>query len=111
MTPPFALVDEILRRVRIPIRVMVRETEDHEIADAASADRLVAAAEAIAARPVGGLVFGVIRDGRVDLDLTTRIARAAAGRPSRSIGPSKSVIDQAGRALDDLLSSRRLIGS
>lgn len=103
MTPPLPLVDEVLRRVRIPVRVMVRDTEDHEIADAAVRDRLVAAAEAIAARPVGGLVFGAIRDGRVDLDLTTRIARAAAGRPITFHRAFEEVIDQSA-GLSDLLS-------
>jgi copper homeostasis protein len=63
MTPPAALVDEVLGRVRIPIRVMVRETEPHEIVDASTADRLVAAADGIASRPVSGLVFGAVRHG------------------------------------------------
>jgi copper homeostasis protein len=103
MTPPAALVDEILSRVRIPMRVMVRETEPHEIADAALADRLVAAAEAIASRPVDGLVFGAIRNGRVDVDLTTRISRAAAGRPITFHRAFEAVVDQAA-GLDELLS-------
>jgi len=103
MTPPTALVDEILSCVRIPIRVMVRETEAHEIADAAIADRLLSSAETIACRPVGGIVFGAIRRGRVDVDLTTRISRAAAGRPITFHRAFEAVADQPA-GLDDLLS-------
>jgi copper homeostasis protein len=103
MTPPAALVDEILARVRIPIRVMVRETEPHEIADASIADRLAAAAEAIASRPVGGLVFGAVRHGRVDVDLTARIIRAAASRPITFHRAFEALADQAA-GLEDLLS-------
>ena len=94
MTPPLDLVDGILGRVRIPIRVMVRETEAHEIIDRALADRLVATAAAIASRPVGGFVFGAVRGGRVDVDLTKRVAEAAAGRPITFHRAFEDVTDQ-----------------
>ena len=81
----------------------MRETEPHEIADASTADRLVAAADGIASRPVGGLVFGAVRHGRVDVDLTARIIRAAAGRPITFHRAFEALHDQAA-GLDDLLS-------
>jgi copper homeostasis protein len=95
MTPPLDLVDAILGRVRIPVRVMVRATEAHEIADAAVADRLVAAAETMASRPIGGLVFGAVRSGRVDMELTARISGAAKGHPITFHRAFETVTDQA----------------
>ena len=94
MTPPLTLVDEILAHVGIPIRVMVRETEAHVIADPALAERLAAAASEIAMRPVDGLVFGAIRDGRVDVALTNRIARAGAERPITFHRAFEEIADQ-----------------
>lgn len=76
LTPPLALVDAVLARVRIPVRVMVRETESHEVPDPAVRARLVESARALAPRPIGGLVFGALVDGRVDEPLLAAIAEA-----------------------------------
>ena len=34
MTPPLELVEAVLAEVKVPVRVMVRATESHEIGDA-----------------------------------------------------------------------------
>ena len=80
LTPSLALVDEVLSRVRIPVRVMVRDSEPHEVPDPIVRRRLVEQACAIGQRPVDGLVFGALADGGIDEALLTAIG-AAAGRP------------------------------
>jgi copper homeostasis protein len=80
MTPGLALVDAVLHAVRIPVRVMIRETESHTIADDGTRAALVSQARAIGERPVDGLVFGAVAGGGIDEALLDRIAEAG-GRP------------------------------
>lgn len=80
LTPSLALVDAVLTAVRIPVRVMLRDEEPHEIPDAASRDRLVARARELGGRPVDGLVFGALAAGQVDEPLLAAVAEAS-GRP------------------------------
>lgn len=80
MTPPLALVDAVLAAVRVPVRVMVRATEAHAIAEPTLRARLVEAAREIGARAADGIVFGAVKDGAVDEALLDAIA-GAAGRP------------------------------
>ena len=79
MTPPLDLVDAVLAAVAIPVRVMVRETEAHEVPDPAVRRRLVEQARAIGQRRVDGLVFGALDEGRIDETLVDAVA-GAAGR-------------------------------
>jgi len=80
MTPPSALVDEVLAAVIIPVRVMVRQSEAHDVPDPALRRQLVDEARAIGQRPVDGLVFGALAGGRIDEALLDAIA-GASGRP------------------------------
>ena len=80
MTPPIALVEDVLAQVRIPVRVMVRQTERHEVADPVMRLRLVDQARLIGQKAVDGLVFGALADGRIDEPLLDAVA-AASGRP------------------------------
>jgi copper homeostasis protein len=80
MTPPVALVDAVLAAVRVPVRVMVRATEAHQIEDAGTRTTLIEAAREIGARAPDGIVFGAVKDGAIDEALLEAIA-AAAGRP------------------------------
>jgi hypothetical protein len=88
MTPPAALVDEILGRVRIPIRVMVRET-DRTRSRTLTADRLVAAADGSRRVPWAGSCSA----RSVTAAWTSTSLRESSGRRpavrSRSIGPLK----------------------
>ena len=79
MTPPAWLVREILRSVRIPVRVMLRESEGYTVSGAAETSRLCSAAEDFARLPVDGLVLGFSRGGQVDAELTGRILSCAPG--------------------------------
>lgn len=80
LTPSLALLDVVLSRVRIPVRVMVRDSEPHEVRDPIVRQRLVDQAHAIGQRLVDGLVFGALVDGRIDEALLEAIG-GAAGRP------------------------------
>ncbi|MGH9903326.1 MAG: copper homeostasis protein CutC, partial [Pyrinomonadaceae bacterium] len=77
LTPPFELVRDILAAVRIPVRVMLRESESYAAADEAETERLCAAARKLAALRVDGLVLGFLRGGEIDVGLTERILSCA----------------------------------
>jgi len=79
LTPALELVDAVLSRVRIPVRVMVRDSEPHEVADPLVRRHLVEQARAVGERPVDGLVFGALVDGRIDEALLDAVG-SAAGR-------------------------------
>ncbi len=95
LTPPMALVEAVVNAVRIPVRVMVRETESFAIADPAELTRLQAAARAAVGCGAAGLVMGFFRDGALDLDAVRDV-----------LGPLTAAItfhrafDEAGRPLD-----------
>jgi copper homeostasis protein len=80
MTPQLALVDAVLAAVRVPVRVMVRASESHEIHHATMRAALIEAAREIGTRAPDGIVFGAVRNGTVDEALLDAIA-GAAGRP------------------------------
>ena len=80
LTPSMPLVETVLARVGIPVRVMVRETQRHEVPDPRVRRRLVDQARAVGQHPVDGLVFGALTDGRIDQALLDAIA-GASGRP------------------------------
>jgi copper homeostasis protein len=81
MTPPLELVDQIVAKVKTPVRVMLRETESHEPADPALRRRLVALARELGARQIDGIVCGFLRAGTIDVLLTAAVAEACGGRP------------------------------
>ncbi len=77
LTPPAWLVREILRSVKVPVRVMLRESEGYGVTGAAETARLCAAARDFASLPVYGLVLGFVHGGEVDVGLTGRILSCA----------------------------------
>jgi copper homeostasis protein len=78
MTPSIGLTEAVLDRVQIPVRVMVRETESHEVNDASTVGRLEDAARAIGRLPIDGLVMGFLRGGDVDEGLLSRLTQASS---------------------------------
>jgi len=91
MTPSLDVLDGVLAAVKVPVRVMLRESEAHEVADPALRRRLVALARELGARPIGGLVCGFLRAGTIDVLLTAAVADACEGRPitfHRAIEPA-----------------------
>src|SRR5215510_9196549 len=62
LTPSFDLVREITSKVKIPARVMLRESEPFVVADKVEIERLRNAARALAQLPVDGLVLGFLKE-------------------------------------------------
>jgi copper homeostasis protein len=78
LTPSFELVRAVLRAVKIPVRVMLRESEDFNVTDEAEQQRLCATAQQLAALPLDGLVCGFLKGDAIDHALLTRVLAAAA---------------------------------
>jgi copper homeostasis protein len=81
LTPSFDLVREVTSTVKIPARVMLRESEPFVVSDAREIERLRDAARAFARLPLDGLVLGFLKEapgGRsVDHDLVSRVLACA----------------------------------
>jgi copper homeostasis protein len=113
MTPALDLVDRVLPAVKVPVRVMLRESEAHEVADPAMRRRLVALARELGTRPIGGVVCGFLRAGTIDVLLTAAVADACEGRPltfHRAIEESADPLN-ALTALKDVPSVDRVLAS
>jgi copper homeostasis protein len=113
MTPALDVVDRVLAAVKLPVRVMLRESEAHEVADPAIRRRLVALARELGARPIGGVVCGFLRAGTIDVLLTAAVADACEGRPvtfHRAIEDCENPLD-ALTALKDVPSVDRVLAS
>lgn len=100
MTPPLELVDAVLAAVRLPVRVMVRVTESHDIRDETVRAALLEAAREIGARAPDGIVFGAVRDGTVDQALLDAIAGAAGCRVT--FHRAFEAVERGGDAIDVL---------
>jgi copper homeostasis protein len=82
LSPPLELVAAVVSRLRIPVRVMIRDQEPFEVTDPAIVDRMCAAAAHVSRLPVDGLVAGGIdARRRVDEGLLARVAAAAPHLP------------------------------
>jgi copper homeostasis protein len=113
LTPSLDLVDAVLARVRIPVRVMVRDTISHFVSDPRDRSRLLATARELAERPVDGIVFGAVTHGVVtaghgrnapivpDIPLLTAVLRASGGKRATFHRAFESVSDPVA-ALDEL---------
>jgi copper homeostasis protein len=79
LTPPLEMVKEIAARVKIPLRVMARESEPFEVQDKREIERLFEAARAFAKLRVEGLVLGFLQPGEnaINHDLLARVLAAA----------------------------------
>lgn len=77
LTPPIELVRAIVSAVRIPVRVMLRERNAFNVADAAELKCLCEQAHTLVTLPIEGLVLGFLRDGRVNVPAMTAVLNAA----------------------------------
>jgi copper homeostasis protein len=77
LTPPLDLVREVMSRVQIPVRVMLRESADFVIRNESERARLVTLARELNATGIDGLVCGFLRDGRIDHELLERVLESA----------------------------------
>jgi copper homeostasis protein len=76
LTPSFTLIEAVLEAVRIPVRVMLRDSEPFELGDRAELARLHAVARDADARGVEGFVAGFLRGGAADVESTREVLGA-----------------------------------
>jgi copper homeostasis protein len=83
LTPPVELVQAIDARVRVPLRVMVRQSESFVVSGPTEIDELCAAARAFGNIGVDGIVVGLVRESSegkcVDHELLSRVLACAPG--------------------------------
>jgi len=81
LTPSFDLVREVTSTVKIPARVMLRESEPFVVTDEREIERLRDAARAFARLPIDGLVLGFLKETpggcSIDHDLVSRVLACA----------------------------------
>jgi copper homeostasis protein len=77
LTPTLALVRDISNAVKIPLRVMLRESVPFEVNEEAERRKLCLKAQEISELAVDGLVLGFLRNGRIDTDLLERVLACA----------------------------------
>lgn len=99
LTPSLGLVRDVLRYVKIPVRVMLRESENFNVTDEAEQQRLCETAQQLAALPIDGIVCGFLNGDAIDHDLLTRVLAAAA--------PLKATFHRAFEELSDPLGAIR----
>jgi len=77
LTPSIDLVREITSTVKVPARVMLRESEPFVVTAEMEIERLCDAARAFARLPIDGFVLGFLKDDlggiQIDHDLTSRV--------------------------------------
>jgi len=102
LTPPIQLVEAILARVHIPIRVMVREEEPFIPTAPDVIDTMAARVRDLATLPIGGIVVGVLDQAHhVDIPALRRVLAPAAAVPVTFHRAFEDVADQGG-AIDTL---------
>lgn len=79
LTPPVELVREIVEKVPVPARIMLREHSGFALTGSQELQTLIRKARAIAKFPVNGLVFGWVKDGQIDMDPMRSIIDAVPG--------------------------------
>ena len=114
LTPPMALVEAILARVQIPIRVMVREEEPFIPTAPAVIEAMTAHVRDFATLPVDGIVVGILDPARrVDGVMLRRVLQPASGvgvtfhRAFEDVADQADAIDMLVResAVDTVLTS------
>lgn len=76
-TPSLKLVSEIMRAVKLPVRVMLRESSGFEASSEEEIESLCGAAKQFAALGVDGFVVGFLKDHEVNIELTGRVLASA----------------------------------
>ena len=66
LTPPIELVESIITRVSIPVRVMIRPRDAFEVTDRTEIHHMRDTIRSFAQFPIDGLVLGYVHKGRVD---------------------------------------------
>ncbi len=95
LTPPIPLVEAILARVHIPIRVMVREEEPFVPTAPGVIDAMTARVQDLARLPISGIVVGVLDHAHgVDVSALRRLLAPAPAVPVTFHRAFEDVADQ-----------------
>lgn len=81
LTPSLDLVRQIKNRVRVPMRVILRESEQEERPSPSVLKNLSAALSELEKIGVDGVVMGYLRDGEVDVDTMAEVLRVTPKMP------------------------------
>ncbi len=68
MTPDLQLTASLCDHLQIPVRVMIRATEEGFEANAHELQQMIDAIETLKQLPLDGFVFGVMKDHHIDRD-------------------------------------------
>jgi copper homeostasis protein len=101
LTPSIEMVEEIVKTVPTPARVMLRESPNFTIADADERGRLRRAAQAFSQLPVDGLVLGFLRGEEIDEDSLAEML-ACAPHLSATFHRAFEEVDDPARAIETL---------
>lgn len=77
LTPSLELVQNILNVVTVPVRVMLRESANYEVAGESETKNLCTAATQFSGLDVDGVVLGFLSEGKIDIELTERVLSCA----------------------------------
>ena len=77
MTPGVDLVASLCAQFNIPIRIMVRETEEGYEADDRVVGKMIEAIEQLKKLPIDGFVFGVLKGDTIDKEAMIALLRHA----------------------------------
>jgi copper homeostasis protein len=75
LTPDLQLPGLVSTRLKIPVRVMVRESDASTARSDEEFERLEAAVDHLKAAPVQGLVFGFVRRGQIETEKVERLLK------------------------------------
>jgi copper homeostasis protein len=81
MTPDLELTRSLCDHLDIPIRVMVRATEEGYEADALALQHMIESLDVLKQLPLDGFVFGVMKDDRIDRDAMSILLQHAYPLP------------------------------
>jgi copper homeostasis protein len=77
LTPTLEIVRAMTEAVKIPVRVMLRESEDFQVRDIHERQRLCGLAADLAKLPIDGIVCGFIANDTIDVELLQQVIAAA----------------------------------
>lgn len=77
MTPDAELTKSLCDHLHIPVRVMIRTTEEGYEANAFALHHMIESINTLKQLPLDGFVFGVMKDDRIDRDAMIRLLQHA----------------------------------
>lgn len=99
MTPDIDLTTIILENVNVPVRVMIRETEEGFGSDESILLKMESSIRKFKSIPIDGFVIGLTRNNRIDRDATERLIKGCLPLPITI----HKAIDQSADVMDDLI--------